>query len=220
MAYLDFIGPIHTKTPRNYLDRVVGVDKAACAEVARRFDRDYWDGDRRHGYGGYRYDGRWRPFAAALARHYELRPGAKILDVGCGKGYLLHDFTQVVPGVEVEGIDVSAYAIENGHEGVRHRMRVGDATELPWPDRTFDLVVSVNTLHNLHNYELDKALREIERVGKRHKYVVVDGYRTEREKVNLMYWQLTCVCFYTPAEWEWIFAQSGYTGDYACIFYE
>jgi protein-L-isoaspartate(D-aspartate) O-methyltransferase len=126
----------------------------------------------------------------------------------------------VVPGVEVTGLDISRYAIENGHESVRSRLRFGAATELPWPDDAFDLVLSINTLHNLHNYQLDKALREIERVGKQRKYVVVDGYRTEREKVNLMYWQLTCVCFYTPEEWEWIFAQSGYTGDYACIYYE
>jgi protein-L-isoaspartate(D-aspartate) O-methyltransferase len=220
MAYIDFISPIHTRTPRNYLDRVIGVDKAACAEIAGQFGRDYWDGERKYGYGGYQYDGRWQALARSLAEHYDLQPGAKILDVGCGKGYLLHDFAKIIPGVEVAGIDISEYAIENSHPGVREHLQLGNATDLPWLDSTFDLVLSINTLHNLRNYDLERSLKEIQRVGRGAKYVVVDSYRTEREKVNLMYWQLTCVCFYTPEEWEWMFQKSGYTGDFACIFYE
>jgi protein-L-isoaspartate(D-aspartate) O-methyltransferase len=220
MAHLDFISPIHTRTPRNYLSRVVGVDKAECAAVARRFDKDYWDGDRQHGYGGYRYDGRWRPFAEMLVKHYGLQPGQRVLDVGCGKGFLLYDFLQTVPGLQVAGIDVSAYAIGHSPPEVRPFLRLGDAVELPWPDQSFDLVVSINTLHNLYNYRLVQALREIERVGRGGKYIVVDAYRDEREKVNLLYWQLTCVCFYTPREWEWLFEQSGYRGDYGFVFYQ
>jgi protein-L-isoaspartate(D-aspartate) O-methyltransferase len=120
----------------------------------------------------------------------------------------------------VAGIDISEYAVGHAHETVRPFLRVGNAVELSWPEQSFDLVVSINTLHNLHNFQLHRALQEIERVGRGHKYVVVDSYRTEEEKVNLLNWQLTCVCFYTPEEWEWFFRQSGYTGDYACIFYE
>lgn len=220
MAYIDFIQRIHASTKRNYLERVVAHDKAECAEVAKQFGWEYWDGDRKYGYGGHRYDGRWRGFAQDLATHYKVQPGDRILDVGCGKGFLLYEFTQVVPGVEISGIDISAYAVENAKDEVKPFLTTGNATDLRYPDRHFDLVVSINTLHNLYNYQLHKALQEIERVGKQHKYIVADSYRTEREKVNLLYWQVTCESFSTPAEWEWMFAQSGYTGDYAFIYYE
>ena len=220
MAHVDFIERVHTSTKRNYLERVVEHDKAECAILAKQFGKDYWDGDRRYGYGGYHYDGRWRSVAENMADHYGLEAGAKILDVGCGKGYLLYEFTQVVPQARVAGIDVSKYAIDNGKEEVRQLLQMGNAIDLPFEDNSFDLVVSINTLHNLYNFDLKKALQENERVGKQHKYVVVDSYRTEQEKVNLLYWQITCECFYTPQEWEWFFAESGYTGDYSYIFYE
>lgn len=218
--YRDFIMKLHTATKRNYVARVVEHDKAACAEVAIQYGQDYWDGDRQYGYGGYRYDGRWRPVAQEIARHYGLKPGDKILDVGCGKGFLLYEFTQAVPGIEVAGIDISPYAIEHAKEEAQPFLRVGNATALPFEDRTFDFVISITTLHNLYNYELRQALQEIERVGKDKKYIVVESYRTEQEKENLLYWQLTCRSFYTPREWEWFFKESGYTGDYGCIFFE
>lgn len=220
MAYLDFIKSIHRSTKRDYLQRVIGTDKAACARVAKDFGRDYFDGAREHGYGGYTYDGRWLQMARDLVHHYALRPGDRVLDIGCAKGFLAHDFMQVVPGLEVAGVDVSSYAIEHSKEEVRTVLQVASATSLPFPDKSFDLVVSINTLHNLPIYDLVRALREMERVSQRAKYLIVDGYRTEEEKVNLMYWQITCECFFTPAEWEWIFEQAGYTGDYACIYYE
>jgi ubiquinone/menaquinone biosynthesis C-methylase UbiE len=220
MAYIDFIHKIHGNTKRDYVQRVVKHDKAECAEVALRYDKQYWDGDRKYGYGGYRYDGRWRPVAEEMAKYYELRPGYRILDVGCGKGYLLYEFTQVIPDIEIAGIDISAYAIENAKEEVKPFLQVGNAVELPYDDRYFDFVVSITTLHNLYNFELRGALQEIERVGRTKKCVVVESYRTEREKANLLYWQLTCRSFYTPEEWEWFFKESGYAGDYGCIFFE
>jgi ubiquinone/menaquinone biosynthesis C-methylase UbiE len=220
MANLDFISLVHKKTQRDYLARVNEFPKAEAARVAKRFDKDYWDGDRRVGYGGMRYDGRWRPVAEALARHYGLKAGDRVLDVGCGKGFLLYELTQAVPGVEVQGIDISAYAIEHGKEEVRPFLREGNANALPFDDRSFDFVVSITTLHNLFCYELDNALREIQRVGRGGKYIVVESYRTEEEKANLLYWQLTCEMFCTPEEWEWWFRQTGYTGDWGYIFFE
>lgn len=220
MAYVDFITKVHTSTKRNYVERVVEYDKAECAIVAKQYGKDYWDGDRQYGYGGYRYDGRWLPIAEKMAQHYGLKSGDKILDVGCGKGYLLYEFTQAIPDVEIAGIDISEYAIQNAKEEVKPFLQVGNATALPYPDQTFDFVVSILALHNLHNYELYNALQEIERVGKDKKYIVVESYRNEQEKANLLYWQLTCQSFYTPQEWEWFFKQSGYTGDYGCIFFE
>jgi protein-L-isoaspartate(D-aspartate) O-methyltransferase len=220
MAYVDFIAPVHRATVRDYLGRVNELPKAEAAVVAKRFDREYWDGERRYGYGGYRYDGRWRAVADAMRDHYGLTAGDRVLDVGCGKGFLLFDLTQAVPGIEVAGIDVSRYAIEHAKEEVRPYLRVGSAAELPWPERSFDLVVSVNVLHNLRCYDLERALREIERVGRRDKYVCVESYRNEHEKVNLLYWQLTCESFYSPDEWEWWFRRCGYTGDHSFIFFE
>lgn len=220
MPFVDFIERVHTSTKRDYLERVLKHDKAECAAISKQFGEDYWDGDRKYGYGGYHYDGRWRSVAERMTEHYDLRPGSKILDIGCGKGFLLYEFTQVVPGARVAGIDISQYAIDNSKGEVKPFLSWGNAVDLPYQDHSFDFVVSINTLHNLYNYELREALREIERIGKAHKYVVVDSYRTEREKANLLHWQLTCECFYTPKEWEWFFAQSGYTGDYSYVFYE
>jgi protein-L-isoaspartate(D-aspartate) O-methyltransferase len=219
MARVQFIQQVHQATQRNYLLRVTEADKAACAEIARRFDKDYFDGDRTCGYGGYKYDGRWQPIAEKLIRHYGLKPGDRVLDIGCGKGFLVHDLMHAMPGLEVAGLDISSYAIEHCMPEVRASLQVGNATALPYPDQSFDLVLAVNTLHNLRLPELEKAFREIARVGKRHAYLVLDSYRTEREKVNLLYWQLTCECFFTPEEWEWLFEKCGYAGDAEFIFF-
>ncbi len=220
MAYIDFISPLHKKTTRDYLGRVNEFPKAEAAKIAKQFGKHYWDGDRKVGYGGMRYDGRWRVVAEAMAKHYGLKSGDKILDIGCGKGFLLYEFTQVVPGVEVLGLDISSYAIENAKEEVRQFLQVGHANHLPYGDASFDLVISITTLHNLYCYDLERALREIQRVGKRHRYVCVESYRNEEEKVNLLYWQLTCEMFCTPEEWEWWFKHCGYTGDYSFIYFE
>ena len=222
MAYVDFLSTIHKSTTRDYLARVNDADfpKAKAAVLAKQWDFDYWDGDRRINYGGYTYDGRWLKVATAMVEHYGLKAGDKVLDVGCGKGFLAYDFTQAVPGIEVTGIDVSQYAIDNAVPEIKEQLRVGHANTLPFADDEFDLVVSINTLHNLHCYDLDRALREMERVGTRHKYICVESYRNEDEKVNLLYWQVTCEAFNTPDEWEWWFGQTGYSGDHSFIYFE
>ncbi|HEV3204306.1 MAG TPA: class I SAM-dependent methyltransferase [Gemmataceae bacterium] len=220
MAYIDFLTPLHKRTQRDYLGRVNEFPKAEAAKVAKKFDADYWDGDRKFGYGGFKYDGRYRSVAEAMARHYQLKPGDSILDVGCGKAFLLYEFTQVVPGVKVRGLDISRYGIANAKPEVRPFLEVCNATKLPIEDHSFDLVISINTFHNLYCYDLDKAVREVERVGKKHKYIVVESYRNEEEKANLLYWQLTCEMFCTPQEWEWWYERCGYTGDYSFIYFE
>jgi SAM-dependent methyltransferase len=223
MAYNDFLSVIHKSTSRDYLARVNDTEypKAKAAELAKKWDFDYWDGDRRINYGGYRYmEGRWEKVAKAMADHYGLKAGDKILDVGCGKGFLLFDFTKVVPGIEVHGIDVSTYALQNAKEEIKGSIQEGNASALPYADGEFDLVYSLNTLHNLHCYDLSKALSEMQRVGKKHRYLCVESYRNEVEKANLLYWQVTCEAFNTPEEWEWWFEQSGYTGDHSFIYFE
>ena len=223
MAEVDFMSVLHKSTQRDYLARVNDPDfpKAKAAELAKKFDFDYWDGDRRICYGGYRYmEGRWEKVARAMVEHYDLPPKPKILDIGCGKAFLLYDFLKVIPDAEIYGIDISPYAIANSKKEIQDRLRVGSSTDLPWPDDYFDLVISITTLHNLHTYDLEASLREMERVGKGNKYLCVESYRNEQEKANLLYWQVTCEAFNTPKEWEWWFEKTGYSGDYSFIYFE
>jgi protein-L-isoaspartate(D-aspartate) O-methyltransferase len=200
--------------------RVVEHDKAECATVAKRWGEEYWDGPRQYGYGGYRYDGRWLPIAQDIAERYNLQPGDKILDVGCGKAFLLYEFTRAVSGVEIAGLDISAYGIANAKEEARPFLEEGNCTTLPYPDECFDFVYSINTFHNIKVDELKAAVQEVERVGKGKKWICVESYRNEREKANLLYWQLTCMSFYAPEEWAWLYREWGYTGDYGFIFFE
>jgi len=218
MAYIDFISPLHKQTKRDYIGRVNEYPKAEAAKIASQFGKEYWDGDRKFGYGGYRYDGRWRAVADLLVQHYHLKPGDRVLDVGCGKAFLLYDLMQT--GLEVAGIDISHHGIETAPDGVKPYLQIADAEQLPFADKSFDLVISINTLHNLPCAKLEKALKEIERVGKNNKYLVVESYRNEEEKANLLYWQLTCKSFYSPKDWEWWFKHIGYQGDHSFIFFE
>ncbi len=218
--YVDFITSLHKKTSRDYIDRVTGYPKAEAAKKARLFEYDYWDGDRNICYGGYHYDGRHYPIAQAMVHHYNLTKDSSILDIGCGKGFLLYEFTQVLPGITVVGLDVSDYALHKGKDEIQGSFIRGDAVSLPYRDESFDLVISITTLHNLFCFQMAEALKEIQRVTKDHAYVVMESYRNEEEKVNLLYWQVTCECFFTPAEWEWWFHQSGYSGDYSFIYFE
>jgi SAM-dependent methyltransferase len=220
MEQLDFLTSVHTSTKRDYVQRVVEHDKAACAEVAGQWGYDYWDGDRQYGFGGYSYDGRWLPVAQEMAAHYGLKAGDKVLDIGCGKAFLLYEFTQAVPEIEVAGIDISQYGVENAKEEIRAQLRVGNCTELPYEDNAFDFVYSLNTFHNLKNFELEAAVKEMTRVSRDKAYICVESFRNEQEKANLLYWQLTCRSFYDVEEWEWLLTQHGYTGDIGFIYFK
>ena len=142
------------------------------------------------------------------------------MDVGCGKGFILYEFKKLLPSCEVKGLDISSYAIENAKNEVKDDIILGNANSLPFKKNYFDLVISLTTLHNLYCYDLKKALSEVERVGKSKKYICVESYRNEVEKMNLLYWQVTCECFFTPEEWRWWFNFADYKGDYSFIYFE
>ena len=216
---LNLATPLHKKTKRDVVARMVD-DKVACMMKAKEYEFDYWDGDRRFGYGGYKYDGRWKPVAQQFIDHYKLKPDAKILDVGCGKAYLLHELKLLLPDAEVIGFDISKHGLADAPEGIRpHLMRYRAQDRYPWGDKKFDLVISLGCLHNLRVFELQTALSEIERVGKQ-KYVMLESYRNELELFNLECWALTCESFFDTAEWIWLYEHFGYTGDYEFIYFE
>lgn len=216
---LNIISKLHKKTKRDYIGRM-NDDKVKCMKIARRYGRDFWDGERRYGYGGYKYDGRWAAVAKSLAVLYNLPGDAKILDVGCGKGFLLYEFKKILPASTVIGFDISEYATENAITEIKKNVFVqGAQSPFPFKDDEFDLVVSITTLHNLKIYDFKSAINEVERVGK-NKYVVVEGYRNEDELFNLECWALTGQAFFSKEEWVWLFNHFGYTGDYEFIYFE
>jgi SAM-dependent methyltransferase len=183
--------------------------------IARRFDKEFFDGDRLTGYGGYTYHPRfWTDTVERFMSHYALAPAASILDVGCGKGFMLYDFKRLHPSLEVRGVDISRYAIENAMDEMKPFVSVGDAKQLPFPDDSFDLVISINTVHNLPLEECKTALREIERVARGRSFVTMDAWRNDYEKEQMLKWNLTAKTYMHVDEWKALFHEVGYTGDY------
>lgn len=183
--------------------------------IARKFGREFFDGDRRHGYGGFNYFPRfWQPVVPTLQNHFGLSAASSLLDVGCAKGFMLHDLAQLIPGITVKGIDISEYAIENAIEDMREHVHVADARKLPFADKSFDVVMSITTAHNFDREECAQALREIERVSRGKSYITVDAYRNEEEKKRMLSWNLTAKTVMHVDEWKDFFDEVGYTGDY------
>ncbi|MBF0319218.1 MAG: class I SAM-dependent methyltransferase [Nitrospirae bacterium] len=216
---LNIINQLHKKTTRDHIGRMTD-NKIECMKLAKEYAFDYWDGNRRYGYGGYKYDGRWKVVAEKLIETYSLAGDVSILDVGCGKAFLLYEIKQLLPKAKITGFDISEYAIENSKSEIKENLFVYDA-RVPYPfgDKEFDLVISITTLHNFPIYDLKSAFREIERVG-RHKYIAVESYRNDTELFNLECWALTCESFFRPQEWIWLMNEFGYSGDFEFIYFE
>ena len=183
--------------------------------IARQFGRDFFDGDRSHGYGGFNYMPRfWQPVVPTMQQWFGLTGASSLLDIGCAKGFMMHDLAALIPGITVKGIDVSSYAIEHAMEDMKPHVQVADAKALPFPDKSFDVVISINTIHNLPRAECGQALREIERVSRKGAFVTVDAYRNDDERERMMAWNLTAQTIMHVDEWKAFFAEHGYRGDY------
>ena len=215
----NIVTPLHESTKRDYLARMID-DKVRCMNIAKQYGEDYWDGDRRYGYGGYKYiPGRWKPIAEELIKIYNLKSDSKVLDMGCGKGYLLYEMTLLIPGLKICGIDASDYGLENAKKEIKpfiYKHKIED--KLFYEDKEFDLVISLGTFHNLRLPELKIALLEMERVGKQ-AYLMLESYRNEKELFNLQCWALTAESFFDKKEWEWIYNHFDYSGDYEFIYF-
>lgn len=204
----------YPKAKRNVQER--GAEKTEeDRAIARKFGKEFFDGDRRHGYGGFSYNSRfWSPVIPTFQEHFGLNSESSLLDVGCAKGFMLYDLTELIPGITVRGIDVSPYAIEGAIEDMKTCVQVGDARKLPFDDDCFDVVISINTVHNLDRGDCGQALHEIERVSRGKSFITVDAYRNDEEKEAMMNWNLTARTIMHVDEWIAFFREVGYTGDY------
>lgn len=204
----------YPQTKRNVKER--GIEKTEeDRAVARKFGKEFFDGDRKHGYGGFSYISRfWQPVIPTFQKYWGLSSNTYVLDIGCAKGFMLYDMVQLIPGITVRGIDISEYAIENAKEEVKDFLSVANAKQLPFDDNSFDIVISINTVHNLAVEDLAVALQEIERVSRGKSFITVDAYRTDEEKQRMFSWNLTAKTIMSVDEWVSFFDDVGYTGDY------
>jgi SAM-dependent methyltransferase len=183
---------------------------------ACKFGEAYFDGPRDYGYGGYRYDGRWLPVARDIVEHFDLKPGMRVLDIGCAKGFLVRDLMSACPGLEVFGLDISDYALLHSHPEVVGRLHLGNCIDLPFPDASFDTVLAINVIHNLDRPDVITALKEIKRVARGDRcFVQVDSYHSEQQRALFMDWVLTARFHDYPDGWYKAFEEAGYRGDWA-----
>ena len=217
---INIISKIHNSTKRNYLKRMIN-SKVSAMKIARRYGKEYWDGNRSNGYGGYKYiDGYWKPVALKLIKKYKLTNKSKILDIGCGKGFLLYEIKKILPSIIISGIDISKYAISKSPKKIKKYLKVLKAQQkYPYKTKFFDLAISFGCIHNLHLGDLEKCINEINRVSKK-QYLMAESYRSEKELFNLPCWALTCNLFLNESEWKWLFYKFKFKGDYEFIYFK
>tara|TARA_B100000780_G_scaffold111858_1_gene78307 strand:- start:801 stop:1460 length:660 start_codon:yes stop_codon:yes gene_type:complete len=204
----------YPRTKRNVEERgATKTEDVRC--VARQFGKEFFDGDRQYGYGGFKYFPRfWQPVIPTLQKHFGLTGRSSLLDVGCAKGFMLHDLVELIPDITVSGVDVSDYAIAHAMDDIKSKVQVADARDLPFADNSFDVAIAINTIHNLDRDDCAQALREIERVSRKGSFITVDAYRNDDEKERMFAWNLTAKTIMSVDDWVSFFEEVGYTGDY------
>lgn len=204
----------YPKSKRN-LDQRLSEKSPEIVKIAREFGKEFFDGDRKYGYGGLKYNPiYWEVVARDFIEYYKLKPDAKILDVGCAKGFMIYDLKRQYPGLEIYGIDISKYAIENCHPEIKNNLSLGNAKSLEFDDNYFDLVISINTVHNLELSECITSIKEISRVSKGNSFITVDAYNTKEEKERMFKWNLTAKTILSTNDWKETFKKIGYNGDF------
>ncbi|MBI5049383.1 MAG: class I SAM-dependent methyltransferase, partial [Nitrospirae bacterium] len=196
----------HPKTSRDYDKRALEKTPEVIV-IAKRFDKEFFDGERKCGYGGYKYDGRWKTVIKRMKDYYNLHDNVAILDIGCAKGFMLYDFKEIMPNCTIAGVDVSSYAIENAIPSVKRFLKIASAESLPYPDKSFDLVISINSIHNLPFDRLKIALKEIQRVSRGNSYITIDAWRNEEERKNIYKWVLTAETMMHVDDWKKLFKE-------------
>lgn len=209
----------HLITKRNYISRMVN-SKVNCMIEAKKYGKNYWDGPRKFGYGGYKYiKGRWTKVAKKIIKKFKLNNKSKILDVGCGKAFILYEIKKILPNIKVVGFDISRHGIKNAPRDIRKNLFIHKAqTKYPFKNRYFDLAFTTGCFHNLEIDDLKFAIKEIQRVSKQ-TYIMVESYRNELELFNLQCWALTCQSFFSKKEWIWIFKEFKYTRYFEFIYF-
>ena len=220
MGSKNFITEQHLSTKRNYIERMKN-DKINCMIVAKKYEYDYWDGDRKFGYGGYKYlPGLWTPVAKKIIKQYKLSNNSNIIDLGCGKAFLIYEIKKILPNIKITGVDISKHGIDNCPDEIKQNISQLDArNKLPYVDNEFDLLLSFGLLHNFRIHELKKCINEINRISRK-SYIMVESYRNEKELFNLQCWALTAQSFFDKEEWLWIYKHFNYNGDYEFIYFE
>ena len=204
----------YPKSKRN-LDKRLSEKSPEIVKIAREFGKEFFDGDRKFGYGGLTYNPKyWENVVKDFVEYYKIKPDAKILDVGCAKGYMVYDFKRQYPGLEIHGVDISEYAIDNCHREVKDNLQVGKAESLKFEDNYFDLVISINTVHNLELKDCVASIKEISRVSKGNSFITVDAYNTDEEKERMFKWNLTAKTILSDKKWISFFKKNEYKGDY------
>ena len=204
----------YPKSKRN-LDERENQKLKEDVDLARKFGKDFFDGDRKHGYGGFKYNSKfWQPVIPTFKNYWSLKQNDSVLDIGCGKGFMLFDLYKMIPGLKIAGIDISEYAINNSLPEVSNFLKIGNAKKLPFASNSFDVVISINTVHNLEKEECALALKEISRVSKKYSFITVDAYRNNEEKKRMFQWNLTAKTIMSVEEWISFFKKVNYLGDY------
>lgn len=200
--------------PKRNIEKRQQAKDPEVIKIAKQYGEMYWDGPREYGYGGYTYDGRWRPVARDIINHFGLKASDRILDVGCGKGFLVKDLMLECPGLEAFGLDISEYAIRHAPEELAGRIHLGSADNMPFADGSFDCVISLNTIHNFDRPGVIRAMQEIQRLSNGTAFVQVDSYHTPEQKEIFESWVLTAAFYDYPQGWIKAFEEAGYSGDY------
>jgi SAM-dependent methyltransferase len=206
---------INYPKPKRDLESRAATKTEEVRSVARKFGQEFFDGNRKYGYGGFSYNPRfWEEVVPTFQDFYQLSNESRVLDVGCAKGFMMYDFSRLIPGIHIEGIDISEYAIKNSMESMKSNVKCANAIDLPYEDNSFDLVISINTIHNLESTECSLALQEIERVSSANSFITVDAYENDIEKKQMFDWNLTAKTIFSTSEWKLFFEESGYSGDF------